>query len=422
MYCNQSALTLGKLWQSSRKIDLEPEYQRESNVWSLDKKQLLIDSILNEYDTPKIYLHDLRDDRKEFDFAVIDGKQRLSTIWEFIKGDFPLSNSFAFSEKRDENNLPKAGNYYKDFSDFWVQEFLSYVLSVTEVKNADKEDIEELFQRLNNASTLTAAEQRNGFGGDMAELIRKVAEHKLFKSNVSFKNKRYSYREVAAKILRLEKFKLDEGGSYCAIAKKYLDDLVKKNKSMNADELKKLKKSVNKTLDAMSIIFTTKDPLLSKITATHLYYIFIRDIKKTYGHESMNSVLTNFLKKFEIARISNSKLDDDEDDNLKDTDLTRYSELMQHGTNNPTNIEVRMEVLIKKFLLWNSDILIKDPKRSFSREERFVLWQNADEKCVKCKKTLKFDEVDGGHIEDHIKGNKTILSNGQCECVSCNRS
>ena len=38
-------------------IDTSPTYQRNSEVWNLEKKQLLIDSILNEYDIPKLYFH-----------------------------------------------------------------------------------------------------------------------------------------------------------------------------------------------------------------------------------------------------------------------------------------------------------------------------------------------------------------------------
>ena len=40
-------------------IWVDPEYQRQGEVWSLEKKQLLIDSIINRYDIPKLYFHKL---------------------------------------------------------------------------------------------------------------------------------------------------------------------------------------------------------------------------------------------------------------------------------------------------------------------------------------------------------------------------
>ena len=36
-------------------INLNPEYQRNGEIWPLEKRQLLIDSILNDYDIPKLY-------------------------------------------------------------------------------------------------------------------------------------------------------------------------------------------------------------------------------------------------------------------------------------------------------------------------------------------------------------------------------
>ncbi|RZK12020.1 MAG: DUF262 domain-containing protein, partial [Flavobacterium sp.] len=35
-------------------IKFDPQYQRKGDVWSLEKKQLLVDSILNEYDILEI--------------------------------------------------------------------------------------------------------------------------------------------------------------------------------------------------------------------------------------------------------------------------------------------------------------------------------------------------------------------------------
>ncbi|WP_394708360.1 DUF262 domain-containing protein [uncultured Desulfuromusa sp.] len=72
-------------------IRLDPPYQRMGGVWTKEKKQLLIDSILNDYDIPKIYFH-LYDREKAsesgYEHAVIDGRQRLETIWEFVDGNF----------------------------------------------------------------------------------------------------------------------------------------------------------------------------------------------------------------------------------------------------------------------------------------------------------------------------------------------
>ncbi len=69
-----------------------PEYQR-GEVWTLDQKKRLIDSVLRDYQLPIIYLHELTktvagktQDRLE----VIDGQQRTNALREFVEGAFPL--------------------------------------------------------------------------------------------------------------------------------------------------------------------------------------------------------------------------------------------------------------------------------------------------------------------------------------------
>ena len=61
-----------------------PEYQRQPNLWPVDKKRLLIDSILRDIDIPKLYFNNT----KEGGFEVVDGQQRLWTIWEFIDDEY----------------------------------------------------------------------------------------------------------------------------------------------------------------------------------------------------------------------------------------------------------------------------------------------------------------------------------------------
>ncbi len=46
-------------WINKRvKIDMEPTYQRRGKLWSDTDKAYLIDSILNGYDVPKLYMAD----------------------------------------------------------------------------------------------------------------------------------------------------------------------------------------------------------------------------------------------------------------------------------------------------------------------------------------------------------------------------
>lgn len=72
------------------------------------------------------------------------------------------------------------------------------------VDTDDQELIEDMFSRLNEAVPLNAAEKRNALGGELVSVIRDVANHEFFSKCVSFGNKRYQHREVAARFILIE--------------------------------------------------------------------------------------------------------------------------------------------------------------------------------------------------------------------------
>lgn len=90
------------------------------DVWTLDKKQLLIDSIINDFDIPKIYFHDLteHDKNSKHDYAIIDGRQRLEAVWGFIDGAFPLADEFEYLR---DPRVQAAGLTYKELSSKYPQ-------------------------------------------------------------------------------------------------------------------------------------------------------------------------------------------------------------------------------------------------------------------------------------------------------------
>ena len=67
-------------------IDLAPEFQRRARIWDKGRKGRLIESILLRIPLPVFYVaSDLQDV-----WSVVDGLQRMTTIHDFVKGEFPL--------------------------------------------------------------------------------------------------------------------------------------------------------------------------------------------------------------------------------------------------------------------------------------------------------------------------------------------
>ena len=75
-----------------KKLILDPDYQRRV-IWGSDKKTAFIESLYMEIMIPPIYVVEIpgEDILDETKYEVVDGKQRLTAIMDFIKGSLQLN-------------------------------------------------------------------------------------------------------------------------------------------------------------------------------------------------------------------------------------------------------------------------------------------------------------------------------------------
>ena len=142
-------------WNYKRNsIDMNPPYQRKSRLWSNADKAYLIDFILNGYDIPKFYIadftwRDLKLNEKNLEYAIIDGKQRFESIFDFYDGNLTLNDDFVYN---DNPNIIIGGLSYKDLVNNYhdiAERFDTFPINVISVVADDEEPINELFIRLN---------------------------------------------------------------------------------------------------------------------------------------------------------------------------------------------------------------------------------------------------------------------------------
>lgn len=112
-----NVMTINSLIESG--IISMPAFQR-NYVWDRKRASRFIESLILGLPVPQIFLYQM--DRNKY--SVIDGQQRLLTIYFFVKQRFPRSGKRTFLRKVfDENgNIPKdilANNEY--FQDFKLQ-------------------------------------------------------------------------------------------------------------------------------------------------------------------------------------------------------------------------------------------------------------------------------------------------------------
>ena len=88
-------------------LNLNPPYQRRS-VWTQSFKDYFIDTLLLQYPAPTIFLYEEISNDGVTKYNVVDGKQRLTTIFEFIENKFPVSETAIIAENR--------GAFFNDLS------------------------------------------------------------------------------------------------------------------------------------------------------------------------------------------------------------------------------------------------------------------------------------------------------------------
>jgi hypothetical protein len=419
MHCTTTQMSLGRFLTERNSINLNPTYQRESGVWSPEKQQLFLDSLLNGYDVPKLYLHDLRGQDPRYDFAIIDGKQRLTTIWTYLDNDTCLADDFDLFEKKRDQPAPKPGSKYRELSTYWQEYLKNCSLDVVLVQRADEEDIEDLFCRLNNGEPLNAAEKRNAMGGDMCALIREISMHNFFTHKLAFNNGRYQYYEVAAKLLLLESMEATGGGIFSDLKKRFLDKFVRDGRHMTPDDRAKLKTRLDERLKALGRVFSRRDPLLAKQAYPPVYYLLVKSIERNYAHRQLFSMLKTFVATFNVRRQENLLLPEDQ----RDPVLIDFGRLMQQGTNDRGSLEQRVSVLGRFFLQDYPDVCRRDPRRAFSREERTAIYHLGGHKCANCGIVFRaIDEMQADHEKQWAHGGPTSIRNARGLCENCNLS
>jgi Protein of unknown function DUF262. len=115
-------------------LDMDPEYQR-GNVWNIEDKVALIDSIFNDVDIGKFVFILLEYSNECIPlYEILDGKQRISAIIDFHE------NRFAYKGKLYHELNRRDQNHFENYSISWA-----------EVKNVTLKQKLEYFLRLNTS-------------------------------------------------------------------------------------------------------------------------------------------------------------------------------------------------------------------------------------------------------------------------------
>jgi len=159
----------------NKKLILDVAFQRRT-VWKEKQKSELIESILMGLPLPIFYFKQLDNSR----YAVVDGKQRLSALFEFLNNEFALKNLKIL----DFLNTKKFKDLEDDLAIYQSQLEDYQIYSHVILPPTPDKIIFDVFDRVNRGGTqLNKQEIRNAlYQGKGMELIHEIAKGEAFQA------------------------------------------------------------------------------------------------------------------------------------------------------------------------------------------------------------------------------------------------
>lgn len=204
-------------------LDLAPDFQRDY-VWDNVRKSRLIESILLNIPLPVFYF--ARD--KEGKLQVVDGVQRLTTIYKFFHNEFRLSKLEYLKEECEgryfkNKEVPEEKNLRPKL----VRDLRTYQIDCNIIEPSTPENVKlDIFKRLNTGGKeLNKQEIRHAFMKKEARtFVRYMAEKEEFlkATDYSISDKRMMAQELIMRYI----------GFYCL----YRDNFLKIEYSTKMDE------------------------------------------------------------------------------------------------------------------------------------------------------------------------------------------
>lgn len=312
-------------------IDLQPDFQR-GEIWSDFKRKRLIDSILRNWHVPPVHLIVDADSGKE---SVLDGQQRLAAIRDFVDGKFAVDGNL---EPKDSEIESLDGKFYRDLPEGVRRRFDRFTVRVLSITNYAAAEPSELFYRLNQPTSLTAAEQRNAFFGEaraqVKSLVADVARSGLGDA-WGFSNARMSFDDVISRCLYI----LERGTLRERVSATHLADRFREGHRFGRSVVRRLQEAIELLGSATRQI---PKPRYNKAAAQSML-IFACTLHRIIANVDSGRV-AGFLSYFEVNRNAKDAMDE-----RRKSDALLFSVFEDRST---SRVADAASVILRDLVLW----------------------------------------------------------------------
>lgn len=400
-------------------LNLNPGFQRES-VWTERDRAKLIDSILRRYPIPAIFLYERHADGSIV-YDVIDGKQRLETIFRFmgVLRGHKFSAKTVLSEDAGEEVVDWPALKRRHLQ----HKLEGYQLQVIFVEG-DLSQIIDLFVRINSTGrALTRQEQRH------AQYYRSPFLKKASQLAESFSGRFVQHGILSAN--QISRMKHIEFVSELMLSAHYGDVLHKKRVLDQAMSDKGLPpKAVQKAYQAARLALNRTLRIFPNIRQTRFrqvsdFYslaLLIHKLEREgciLTNPTRNRIAAGLLSEFGASVDQLRHFQKRLERIPADMDIYRaYLQTVLEGTDTSQNRKAREKILAG---LFGSIFEKKDPWRLFTPEQRRVIWQKSKSKtCAICGESVTWEDFTVDHVRPHSRGGRTVSVNAALAHKSCN--
>ena len=394
-------------------LDTTPYFQR-GYVWDKTKASRLIESIIMGVPIPIVYTAEEQDGTQ----IVIDGQQRLKSIFGFIDGKFPKNEKdFTLSGLKIKTDYN--GYTFKELDKSDKNVINNYNLSlITITKDSDKDIRFEIFERLNTGSMkLNDQEIRNCiYRGPYNEFLKELADDSDFQFILNSPGLKERMRDIEL-VLRYFTFKRNTYLNYKPSMKQFLNHEIIAFQNLSDNDKKNMQKDFKKAVQSAKTVF-----------GNHAFRRFSKGLsndpngyweEKKVNRGLFDVVMFGFTQYEKNEIIPKADIIREELIWLMTHDDVFIDSISGSGTDAKIKVEQKFEIWLNRL----KDLLGTSTKesRSFSSSIKQSLFEN-DNSCKYCEQQiLSIDDAEVDHIEHYWRGGKTIPSNARLLHRYCNR-
>ncbi|MFA5161025.1 MAG: DUF262 domain-containing protein [Elusimicrobiales bacterium] len=403
-------------------LNLNPGFQRQS-VWNERDRAKLIDSILRNYPLPAIFLYK-REENGKLVFDVIDGKQRLESMFMFMgnmRGRFQVST-----------HLPDASSAEYVGWNTLKRRKLQYLLEGYEIPvievDGDIGDIISVFVRINSTGKALTPQEKRHARYYRSELLKEASrmarrfedyfrDHDIFSHGQLCRMKHIEFMcELMLSLVTGD-----------VLNKKTALDRVMETPSMGRKDVMKASRMSVSALRHIKHMFpklkTTRMRQVSDFYSLAVLIGKFEQEKLVLTDRKRNRLAWDILQAFSVQVDEVRELQRKAKGARTDQEIYRDYLLTVSQMTDDISQRRKREQILRNLL--QSLFARKDSQRGFTAEQRRILWNTAsDRKCSYpgCCKKLTWDDFTVDHISPYSKGGQTQLKNAALMCRAHNSS